>query len=461
MEQKFDVAVIGGGPAGYVGAIKAAMLGANVVLFEKSVVGGTCLNRGCIPTKSYVKTAEVLEQIHGSSKRGIVFKGETSVDLSKVVDYKNGVVKQLTGGVAGLLKSHGVTVIKGEAVMSSATSITCDGKTYEAKNTILCGGSVCGRIPIPGIELEGVMTSDDILDMRELPKRLCIIGGGVIGCEIATAFNAFSSEVTVVEVAPTVVPMMDEEISALMKTSLEKQGIKINVGIKVEGIEKKGAELIVKTSKGDVVCDKVLLSVGRKADLSCLGDLTVEMDRGYVKVSDDMRTSIPNIFAPGDINGRIMLAHSAFKMGEIAAENAVHGGAKTVNLNNVPSCVYTIPEASSVGLTQAQAEEKYGKENISIGKFPFAANGRALACGENVGMIKVIADKKYGEMIGVHMFGANVTEMIAEPASLMEMEVTIHEVAEIIHPHPTFSEAFMEACADAKGECIHLPKRKS
>ncbi len=460
MDQIFDVAVIGGGPAGYVSAIKAAMLGANVVLFEKSVVGGTCLNRGCIPTKSYVKTAEVLEQIHSSAQRGIVFKGETSVDLGKVVDYKNGVVKQLTGGVAGLLRSRGVKVVNGEAKMLTPTTISCDGKTFEAKNTLLCGGSVCGRIPIPGVELEGVMTSDDILDMREMPKRLCIIGGGVIGCEIATAFNAFGSEVNVVEVAPTVVPMMDAEISALMKTSLEKQGIKINVGVKVEGVEKKGKELVVKTSNGDVVCDKVLLSVGRKADLTSLGDLKVEMDRGYVKVADDMRTNIPNIFAPGDINGKIMLAHSAFKMGEVAAENAVHGTNKAVNLNCVPSCVYTIPEASSVGLTQKEAEEKFGKDNISVGKFPFAANGRALACGENVGMIKVIAHKQYGEMLGVHMFGASVTEMIAEPAALMDMEVTIHEVAEIIHPHPTFSEAFMEACADAKGECIHLPKRK-
>ncbi len=459
MAEIFDIAVIGGGPAGYVGAIKASMLGSKVVLFEKDVVGGTCLNRGCIPTKSYVKTAEILEQIHGSEARGIVCSKETSVDLNKVADYKDGVVKQLTSGVAGLLRSHGVSVVKGEATMVSETKIECNGKVYEAINTILCGGSVCGTIPIPGIELEGVMTSDDILELRQLPKRLCIIGGGVIGCEIATAFNAFGSEVTVVEVAPCVVPMMDDEISAAMKASLENRGIKIRVGAKVEEIEQKGNELVVKTSKGDVLCDKVLLSVGRKADLTCLGTLKVETNRGYVKVSDDMRTSIPNIFAPGDINGKIMLAHSAFKMGEIAAENAVKGTSKTVNLKHVPSCVYTIPEASSVGLTQNRAEEMHGKDNVSVGKFPFAANGRALASGENAGFIKVITDKKYGEILGVHMFGANVTELIAEPVALMDMEVTVHEAAEIIHPHPTFSEAFMEACADALNGCIHLPKK--
>ncbi len=459
MPEIFDVAVIGGGPAGYVAAIKAAMLGGKTVLFEKSVVGGTCLNRGCIPTKSYVKTAEIIEQIEHSAKRGIVCDNNVSVDLSKVVEYKNGVVKQLTGGVFSLLRSHGVTVVYGEATMKTSTEIICDNKTYTAKNTLLCGGSVCGKIPIPGIDLKGVLNSDTILELKELPKKLCIIGGGVIGCEIATAFNAFGCDVTIVEVAPTLVPMMDKEISTSMEKSLKSRGVNIKTGTQVTQISENRNNLVLQTSNGQIDCDKVLLSVGRKADLTCIADLAIDTEKGYVKVGEDMRTNIPNIFAPGDINGKAMLAHSAFKMGEIAAENAVLGKNKIVNLKNVPACVYTIPEASSVGLTQEQANEKYGRENILIGKFPFAANGRALACGENVGFIKVIADKKYGEMLGVHMFGANVTELIAEAVSLIESEITIHEVAQITHPHPTFSEAFMEACADALSECIHLPKK--
>ena len=462
MAEKKDVAVIGGGPAGYVAAIKAAQLGGKVILFEKDVVGGTCLNRGCIPTKTYLKTAEYLHHIRTASDRGIVVDPTSSVDMPKVVAYKNKVVKTLTGGVAGLLRSNGVEVVSGEASLKSETEILCNGQVYEAAKIILCGGSKAGRIPIPGVDHPAVVTSDELLDLTEVPKRLCVIGGGVIGCEMACAFQSFGSEVTIVELADRPIPTMDAELSKLMKASLEKLGVKVLVGQQVAGIAGPENEPVVSTATDKIVCDKVLLSIGRVADLACLGELKdkIKTERGKVVADDEMRTNIPNIYACGDLNGKLMLAHSAFKMGENAAENAVTGSHHKCSLNYVPSCVYTIPEAASVGLSEAQAKEKYG-DRVSVGRFPFSANGRALASGETAGFIKVSVDSKYGEILGVQIFGDMATELIAEPASLMSMEITANEVADsIIHGHPTYSEAFMEACADALGRCIHLPAKK-
>ncbi|MEA4854301.1 MAG: dihydrolipoyl dehydrogenase [Christensenella sp.] len=460
MSEKFDVAVIGGGPAGYVSAIRAAMLGGKVVLFEKDTVGGTCLNRGCIPTKSYIRTAEVLEEIKNAGSRGIINNANASVDMEKVVAYKNGVVKKLTGGVAGLLRSHGVAVVSGEAVMTGKTTVLCGGKEYEAASTLLCGGSVPGTLPIPGVDLPGVLTSDGILGITEVPKTLCVIGGGVIGCEIATAFAAFGCEVTIVEYMPSLLPMLDEELAAAAKKSLEEAGIRILAGTAVSAVEETEGGLAVKTAQGDVQCEKVLLAVGRKPDLACLGSLAgqIKTQRGYVVVNDKMQTNIPNIYAPGDINGKCMLAHAAFQMGETAAENAM-GKPEVCKLEFVPSCVYMLPELAGVGLTERQAAEQYGRESIRVGRFAFAANGRALAAGHRKGFVKVVTGAKYGELLGVHMEGAGVTEMIAEGMALMTSEVTAHEIVKMPHAHPTMSEAFMEACADALSQCVHLPKK--
>lgn len=456
----YDVAVIGGGPAGYVAAIRAAQLGGKVILFEKGTVGGTCLNRGCIPTKTYIKTAEYIHTIRHAQDRGInLDTSALSVDMAKVVGYKNGVVKKLTTGVAALLKSNKVDVIKGEASMEDATHIVCAGEVYEAKKTILCGGSVAGSIPIPGIEQENVINSDAILDMTEIPERLAIIGGGIIGCELATAFAAFGSKVTVVEALDKIAATLDGELSIAIARSLKAAGVQILTGAKVQRIENNGGKpVLVVEGKEPIEADKVLLSIGRFADIACLGKLKdqIKTERGKIVTDDGMRTSLPNIYAAGDlVFGRPMLAHAAFKMGEVAAANAL-GHSETINLNYVPSCLYTIPEAASVGLTEEQAKEKC---EISTGKFYFLGNGRALASGETAGFVKVIVGKQYGELLGVHIVGSIATEMITEAAVLMAAEITAEEAASMVHPHPTFSEAFVEAVTDALGRCIHLPAK--
>ncbi|MDR1578828.1 MAG: dihydrolipoyl dehydrogenase [Synergistaceae bacterium] len=457
----YDVAVIGGGPAGYVAAIKAAQLGGRVVMFEKDVVGGTCLNRGCIPTKTYVKAAEYLHHIRNAKTFGItVDVGSVSVDMPRLVAFKDTVVKKLTGGVASLLKSNGVEVTRGEAKLEDEHTVSSDDKRFSAKNVILCGGSLSGRIPVPGIDHPKVLTSDGMLEVREIPRRLAVIGGGVIGCEIATAFRAFGSEVTVVEALPRLVGTMDGEISDSVLKTFRKNGIKVLLDAKLASVsDRNGSPVLSVEGEGDIEADIVLLSVGRSPDLTCLGAMSgkITAERGRIIADDHMRTNINGVFAAGDIAaGRPMLAHAAFKMGEIAASNAM-GRDEKANLKNVPGCLYTIPEASSVGLTEEDAKAKY---DILVGKFPMAVNGRTLASGEHGGFIKVIVEKKYGEILGVHMVGESATELISEAAVIMEMEITAHEAAEIIHPHPTFSEAFMEACADALGRCVHLPAKK-
>ncbi len=460
---KYDVAVIGGGPAGYIAAIKAAQLGGSVILFEKDTLGGTCLNRGCIPTKTYLKTAEEMEVIRNASIRGIINDPSVCLDMQKAVAYKDKVVRQLTSGVGMLLKSNGVTVVYGTASMVSPTSIACNDKLYEASNTILCGGSKASVIPIPGVESKNVLLSDDILKLTDVPHSLTIIGGGVIGCEMAAAFNGFGSKVTIIEALDRLVFNMDEDISDAMRKHLEKSGVTVFTGQKVERIsdETDGQITVLFGDGKSVTADKLLLSIGRVADVECLGALKdeIKLERGKIVVDGHMRTNIPNIYAAGDVNGRFMLAHAAFKMGEVAAVNAM-GRNETCKLNAIPGCIYTMPEASGVGLTEAEAKRCLGENNIATGKFPFSANGRALASGSTEGFVKVVVDTRFGELVGVHIVGALAAEMISEATSLIASEIPADMVAAIVHPHPTFSEAFMEACADAFKRCMHLPKKR-
>lgn len=460
----YDVAVIGGGPAGYAGAIKAAQLGAKTLLVERDELGGTCLNRGCIPTKSFLKTAELIHEISGAAKRGVIIANpETKVDMAQTVKEKNRVVKKLSSGVASLLKANKIDVVKGEGVLKGRSgegfSLLAAGQTAGAKKILLAGGSKNTALPIPGLDLPGVLGSTEILDLEAVPPRLAIIGGGVIGVEMAMAFGAFGSKITIIEAMPRILPLMDSSLSGLIHKTLKGRGAEIITGVGLAGVERKGPSLALTLVNGkSVEADKVLVSIGRTGDTSSLGDFPAAVEKGKITVNDYMESSEPGVFAPGDINGKKMLAHAAFKMAETAAENAVNQlrglPQKKADLAFVPQVVYSFPEAASVGITGEEAE-KSGP--VRTGLFPLAVNSRALASGAAEGFVKVIAGAKYGEILGVHMAGQGVSEIINEAAALMSMEITVHELAEIIHGHPTVSEALMEAAADSLGRSIHLP----
>ncbi len=455
----YDVCVIGGGPAGYVAAIKASQLGGKVALVEKAVVGGTCLNTGCIPTKTYLHNAEIIYNIKSAESRGIKLVNTAfRVDMEETIGVKNKIVNTLTGGVASLLSSYGVKVYEGEGKVTADKKVLVNGtELIDADRIILAGGSKVMDINVPGIDSPNVVSSDDIWEMKEVPARMAVIGGGIIGCELGQAFAAFGSKVTIVEMADRIVANMDKDASKFLTRRFKKDKIKLLTSTKLLAIEDKGKEVKVKLEgKDDLIVDKVLLSVGRVPDLSAVEDIDIELERGRIKVDKHMETSVPGIYAPGDINGIKMLAHAAFKMGEVAAENAM-GHNKKVDLKATPAAIYTHPEIASVGLNEREAKERY---DIKVGRFNFGANGRALASNTREGFIKVIMDTKYHEILGVHIVGPVAAEIINEASTLIQTEMTIDDVMDIIHGHPTFSEALYEACADCIDMCIHAPKKK-
>jgi dihydrolipoamide dehydrogenase len=394
-----------------------------------------------------------------AADRGIILESaKFKVDMPKVVQHKNSVVKKLTSGVEALLRSNKVDVFKGVARISKNKDVIVDdSKVIKGDKIILAGGSKVSQVNIPGIDHPGILSSDQLLDLEELPETLAVIGGGVIGIEMAQAFGELGSKITVVEMMDRIIPGIDEEASDVLAAHLKKKGVKILTSTKITEIVDKKGKVEIKTENGDsIVADKALLSVGRLPDMEGIGDVEFELQRGKIKVDKYMETSVKGIYAPGDINGIKMLAHVAFRMGEVAADNAVKGNKRELKLHSAPSVVYTLPEVAMVGLTEKEAREKY---DVRIGRFNFAANGRALASGESTGFVKVIADTKYGEILGVHIIGPAAAEIINQASLIMEMEITVDEVVKTIYGHPTYSEALFEACADVLGEAVHIPRK--
>ncbi|WP_019537892.1 dihydrolipoyl dehydrogenase [Proteiniphilum acetatigenes] len=461
LEDNYSVVVIGGGPAGYVAAIKAAQLGARVAIVEKGEFGGTCLNVGCIPTKAYLKNAEIIEHIREASTRGILIdSSQIKVDMEKVQEFKNGVVKKLTSGVVALLKSNGVDIYQGIGKINKNKDVVVnDSQIIKADKIILAGGSKASKINIPGIESDKVLTSDDLLAIKEVPETLAVIGGGVIGTEMGQSFAGLGSKVIIIEMMDRIVPPLDHEVSAELTRIIKKKGMTVITSARITEIVDKGDKLEIKIDgKESVIADKALISIGRVPDLEGMGEVKFETERGKIKVDKYMETSVKGIYAPGDVNGIKMLAHVAFRMGEVAAENAVKGNHRSIKLLSAPSVVYTSPEVAMVGLTEEEARAKY--DDIRIGRFSFAANGRALASSEAHGFVKVIADNRYGEVLGVHIIGPSAAEIITQASLIMEMEITVDEVIKTIYGHPTYSEALFEAFADILDEAVHIPKKK-
>ncbi len=461
LEDNYHVAVIGGGPAGYVAAIKAAQLGAKVAIVEKGVFGGTCLNVGCIPTKTYLKNVEIIEHIKVAASRGIIIDPSAfKVDMEKVQEFKNGVVRKLTSGVEGLLKSNGVEIFKGVGKINKNKDVVVnDTQIIKADKIILAGGSKVAKVNIPGIENDKVLTSDDLLEIKEVPETLAVIGGGVIGTEMGQSFAGLGSKVTIIEMMDRIVANLDHEVSEELTRDIKKKGMEVITSARITEIVDKGDKLEIKIDgKESIIADRALMAIGRVPDMEGVGEIKLETEKGRIKVDKYMETSVKGVYAPGDVNGIKMLAHVAFRMGEVAAENAVKGNQRSVKLLSAPSVVYTLPEVAMVGLTEEQAREKY--DDIRIGRFNFSANGRALASSESVGFVKVIADNRYGEVLGVHIIGPTAAELITQASLIMEMEITVDEVVKTIYGHPTYSEAIFEAFADVLGEAVHIPKKK-
>lgn len=462
---EIDVVIIGGGPGGYVAAIKATHLGLKAVLIEKDKLGGVCLNRGCIPTKALVGTAELLNHLQRAKEFGIQVK-EYSFDFPAIMKRKEMIAQRMSSGVGQLMKANQIRVIQGEGNILEpgvVEVINIEGKKelIKSKNIIIATGSSVMKIPIPGLENEGVIDSDGALSLRELPIKMIIIGGGVIGIEFAGIFKAMGVEVTVVEMLPRILLPIDEEISNRLTFSLKRQGIKILTNSKVEGIEKtnQNLEVLISNPEGKqrLETEKVLLAAGRVPDFGNINvqKLGIELEGRAIKVDQKMRTNIPGIYAVGDVVGKIMLAHVAFREGIVAVEN-ISGKEVLMDYKVVPNCVFSLPEVASVGLNEEEARKKY--DQIKVSKFPYIANGKALGMGETEGMVKIIADSDTSELLGLHILGAHASDLIAEGTLALSMEATAEEIVNTIHAHPTLAETIAEAAEGIIGRPIHLTR---
>ena len=494
-QSAFDVVIVGGGPGGYPAAIRAAQYGLRVALIEKERAGGVCLNWGCIPTKAMLRSAEVLETMQHSADFGVL-ADNVRLDYPAVLKRKDVVVKTLTDGVGQLLKANGVTVYQGHGRFTNANALDVvgvgksplgsGGPLYNApadgvgqptarvagKHIIIATGSSPAMLPIPGVELPGVINSDGAFLLKEIPRRIVICGGGAVGTEWATMFSAFGSEVTLVELLPNLLPLEDEDMGRTLSRSFQKRGIKVLTSSTVakieEGSEKRTKTLRVTITDKDgkneqtVDADNVLIGVSRRPntlDLN-LEKTGVQTDkRGYITVDERMKTNVNNVFAIGDVVGKIQLAHVATHQGLVTA-GVIAGHDEKMDYKAVPAATFTHPEVASVGLTEQKARD--AGHDVVIGKFPFAALGRAQTYGNTDGLMKIVADKKYGEILGVHVIGPSASDLIPEGVLAIQLEATLEDIANTIHAHPTLGEASMEASMVALGLPVHVgPPRRA
>ena len=463
----FDVAVLGGGPAGYTAAIRAAQLGARVACVEREPeLGGTCLRVGCIPTKAWVSTAHALHAAREIDPKLGVVTGQPELDFATANEWKAQVVKQMTGGVASLFKANNVQWLEGSGRFEDARSIVFDkgelGVSF--KSAIVATGSYPIRPPIPGIDSPRCVDSTGLLAQTEVPRRLVVLGGGIIGCEFASIFERFGTEVTIVEMLDSLIPQEDEDATSELRKSFARRGIVVHLGKQCTKVEDTGTGLVVHFGDGETSeCDLMLVSVGRAPLVDGIGleAAGIAFDpRAGIETDASRRTSIPHIYAAGDVAGYWQLAHTGFREGEIAAENATGHEAHMPDSPTVPRPIYTDPEIAGVGLTEAQAVEKYGVENVVTGRFPWVANARAVMSGEAQGWVKTIHESSYGELVGVVIVGPHATDLIEAAVVALDAESTIETVADGMAAHPTLGEGFKIAGQVALGRAIDLPPRR-
>ena len=461
----YDIIVIGSGPGGYVTAIRASQLGLKTAIIERESLGGICLNWGCIPTKALLKSANVFEYLSHANDYGITVK-DAKADFGAMVDRSRGVASGMSNGIQFLMKKNKIDVINGSGKIKAGKKVDvtdADGKVTEYtadKGLIIATGARSRQLPNLPQDGEKIIGYREAMTLKTQPKKIVVVGSGAIGVEFAYFYNAIGTEVTVVEYLPNIVPVEDNDVSKQLEKSFKKAGINVMTNSSVESVDTKGKGCVVtvKTAKGEekIECDVVLSAVGIQANIENIGleEVGIVVDKGRVLVNYFYQTNIPGYYAIGDIVPGPALAHVASAEGIICVEKIAGHSPEALDYGNIPGCTYCNPEVASVGITEKDAKEQ--GLDIKIGKFPFSASGKASAAGAKDGFVKLIFDAKYGELLGAHMIGANVTEMIAEIVSIRKLETTGHDIIKTVHPHPTMSEAIMEAAAAAYGEVIHL-----
>ena len=464
MAEHYQIAVIGAGPGGYITALKAASMGAKTAIVEKHHLGGTCLNYGCIPSKALLASSELLHRMQGANSLGVSINGSVSFDWPAIQKRKDKVLTKLRGGIKGLFGARNVTLYSGKAVLDGPGKVNVtDAKggndSLTADKIIIATGSVPARIPGWPTDPEIVCTSDEALHWKELPKRLLIVGGGVIGCEFACMMHEYGVEVSIVELLDGLLPEMESQLGKALEGVFVKRGINIYTGVKVEDLQIKNGVAEATLSGNQLLqADKVLVATGRRANTQDIGleSIGLETDRGVIRVNDKMETAVKNYYCIGDANGRCLLAHAASAQGEVAVENAL--GHSTEQTRPIPGAVYTFPEVASVGLTTKQAQQQ--GIPIRVGEFPIGHLGKAMAVGEDFGFVRVIRHFEDERLLGVHVIGHNATEIIESATAMLTLKASTKDLAGMIFAHPTLSEAVKEAAEDAFQSALHLPPRK-